>query len=355
MYSIMKRVVISVWCLVLCLASYLSAEKAVEISLRFSRQDALLRVVVEGDETIISGSTTIASPAVLRIDFPSPFELKKPQDFIFEAVRKDRSLIINLKEISDIRVYKLSNPSRIVAEMKTKSPEVAPQAGQGTAPQQKPPEQSAAPSAKQPAIPQGAAPPATAPPSPAPPSPAYRTVIIDPGHGGYDYGLYSQDFREKDVNLNIAKDLGALLAKKGIKVLLTRKVDQSLPLSERIVFANSRTPDLFLSIHAAPSETFSVTTAASDDAGVDPVIRLYRLSHRQSRHLEKSRAVARAITEVLQADFKPGTTMRELPLPVLSSLDAPAVLIEYPVTAKKTLSQKEREKFIGLIIKGLVP
>ena len=369
MYVVMKRVVIGACIFLICLASFLSAEKTAQISLRYSRQDTLVRLVVEGDDTVIAGSTTIASPAMLRIDFPALFELKKPQDFIFETSRKDRTLNIALTDVMDIRVYKLSNPSRIVAEIKVRPAAVAQQpSGQGTVPPPKPlgptaaapaKQQPAVPAAKQPGAPQPApapsqtgAPPAAAPP---PAAPAYRTVVIDPGHGGYDFGMLTQDFKEKDFSLSMAKDLAAALVKKGIKVVLTRRADQSQPLAERISFANSKSPDLFLSIHATPDDLPSVTTALMDDQGLDALIRLYKLAVRQNRHIDRSRTVARSIAEALAADTKAKAVLRELPSPILTSLDAPAVLIEYPVTAKKTVDQKARDKFISSVMKGLMP
>jgi len=359
----MKRVVIGACIFLICLTSFLSAEKTAQISLRYSRQDTLVRIVLEGEESVIAGSMTIASPTVLRIDFPSLFELKKPQDFPFEIFRKDRTLNIVLKDADDIKAYKLANPSRIVAEMKIKTADVKQQqSGQATVPPPKPLQQIAVPPAKlQPAPPPSAPPPTAPPPAAAPqavapppavPAVAYRTVVIDPGHGGYDFGIVNQDFKEKDFTLNFAKDLSALLAKKGVKVVLTRKVDQSLPLADRISLANSKTPDLFLSIHATATNAFTITTAAMDDPAADAVLKLYKLSLRQSRHVDRSRTIARSIAEAVKPEFKPGVVIRELPLPVLSSLDAPAMLIEYPMTV---FTQKDREKLISAIVKGLVP
>lgn len=351
----MKRPVIFAGIFLVCFVSFLSAEKTAQISLRYSRQDTLVRLVVEGEDSVIAGSTTIASPAMFRIDFPTLFELKKPQDFIFETSRKDRTLSIALKDVMDIRVYKLSNPSRIVAEMKVKPAAGAQQpAGQGTVPPPKPLGPTAVtPAKQQPAATQQAqsqtAAPATATPA------AFRTIVIDPGHGGYDFGMITQDFKEKDFSLSLAKDLGAALAKKGIKVVLTRRADQSLPLAERVSFANSKTPDLFLSIHATPDDVPAVTTALMDDQGTDVVVRLYKLAARQSRHIDRSRMIARSIAEALTADPKSKAALRELPAPILNSLDAPAMLIEYPVTAKKTPDQKARDKFISAIVKGLAP
>jgi N-acetylmuramoyl-L-alanine amidase len=57
---------------------------------------------------------------------------------------------------------------------------------------------------------------------------APKVVFLDAGHGGYDYGIISKNAKEKDLNLLFARDLNAILSKKGYKVFLTRKVDQSL-------------------------------------------------------------------------------------------------------------------------------
>jgi len=181
----------------------------------------------------------------------------------------------------------------------------------------------------------------------------FSTIVIDPGHGGYDYGIFSQEIKEKEINLNIAKDLSAILQKKGIKAFLTRKADQSFPLGERINFSNSKAPDLFIAIHATPSDRFVVTTATADETTGDAAIKLYKLSARQNRHLEKSRASAKALAEALKAEFKTETISRELPLPILTSIDTAAVLIEYPLTAQKAFDQKERDRLINAILRGL--
>ena len=354
MYSVMRRI-FSLACIVLCLSSVLFAEKTAEVSLRFIRQDSLVRVVIEGEADVIDTANTVISATGVRIDFPIPFELKKPADFIFETAKKDRSLFIATKNVSEARSYMLTSPSRIVIEMKT-LPNSQQQGGElnppGTIKQQIPPplplHHTGVQGQTEPAKSLPAAPAAT-------PTAMIRTMVIDPGHGGYDYGIFTPDFREKDFSLALAKDLSTQLVKKGIRVVLTRKVDQSLPLEERITIANARSADLFLSLHATPADAFAITTAFIDDPGTDAVIRLYKLSLRQNRHLNKSRTIARSISDAIAADFKPGTIMRELPLPVLSSLDAPAILIEYPVTAKKTFRQKERDRLITAIVKGIVP
>lgn len=181
----------------------------------------------------------------------------------------------------------------------------------------------------------------------------FSTIIIDPGHGGYDYGIYVKDIKEKELNLVIAKDLAAMLQKKNLKVFLTRKVDQTSLLGERINLSSSKAPELFLSIHATTSDKFVLTTAAADESTTDAEIRPYKLSARQNRHLDKSRAAAKAIASALKAEFKTETILREISLPILTSVDAAAVLLEYPLTAQKTYDQKERDRLINALVKEL--
>ncbi len=83
--------------------------------------------------------------------------------------------------------------------------------------------------------------------------PSVRKVVIDPGHGGHDPGALSPDrkLREKDINLSVAKHLGAEINKKypGIEVLYTRTKDVAVDLDRRGMLATEEDADLFISIH----------------------------------------------------------------------------------------------------------
>lgn len=78
-----------------------------------------------------------------------------------------------------------------------------------------------------------------------------KVVVIDAGHGGKDPGSISGGVKEKDVTLDIAKKLGALIKKDypSIKVYYTRLSDSFIELSERGSIANRNNADLFISIH----------------------------------------------------------------------------------------------------------
>jgi N-acetylmuramoyl-L-alanine amidase len=87
-----------------------------------------------------------------------------------------------------------------------------------------------------------------------------RKVIIDPGHGGKDPGaLGRQGMDEKDVVLDIAKRLSALLRESGVQTVLTRTTDKFIPLEKRAALTENAQADLFISIHANANRSRSLS------------------------------------------------------------------------------------------------
>jgi N-acetylmuramoyl-L-alanine amidase len=80
---------------------------------------------------------------------------------------------------------------------------------------------------------------------------SFKTIVIDPGHGGKDPGARGQHgTEEKDITLKVALKLRDLLSKQsGVRVLMTRERDQFVELEDRAKFANGQEADLFVSIH----------------------------------------------------------------------------------------------------------
>jgi N-acetylmuramoyl-L-alanine amidase len=87
-------------------------------------------------------------------------------------------------------------------------------------------------------------------------------IMLDPGHGGIDYGTVSGKVFEKTINLDIANRLKSCLIKNGYKVLMTRNKDVLLAdksnilgtlekkdLDARTKLLNSSNASLFISLH----------------------------------------------------------------------------------------------------------
>ena len=90
------------------------------------------------------------------------------------------------------------------------------------------------------------------------------TVIVDAGHGGFDGGAVADDgTNEKDINLQIALKLDAILKENGIKTVLTRSSDEALnnpdaksirekkvsDIRNRMKLINDTENSIFVSIH----------------------------------------------------------------------------------------------------------
>jgi N-acetylmuramoyl-L-alanine amidase len=272
-----------------------------------------------------------------------------------EILKKGRVLILNLKDVIDVKTYKLYSPPRLVFDLleitkdkeSTSLPQRADEPGTDKHESTQPP---AGPlsgffQGSKPQIPEDAG----------VKKRELKTVVLDAGHGGYDYGIVLNGANEKEAGLNLAKDIRYRLARKGLKTFITRGADQYVSLYDRIVFANGKKPDLFISLHSRSSSTqsFAIYVAEVGDQNVDALTELYSLSSRQNRHIDDSRRAAISLGEAIRSELKAAVVLRKLPLPILESIDAPAVMIEYPSSAPYYSDKKMRERLVSAILKGL--
>ena len=62
--------------------------------------------------------------------------------------------------------------------------------------------------------------------------------MLDPGHGGSDSGARAQGVWEKEITLEIARELRTLLRRASYDVALTRDADTFVSLRQRAQIAN---------------------------------------------------------------------------------------------------------------------
>lgn len=297
-------------CLViLTITLSLYAQKKTDITMKFSTQEGFFRIVFEADETFITNTKVTTSPSQIKLEFPGLYNLSPKDGLPFKMEIKEKLLVINLEEKGEIKLFKLSNPARLVFDIyrDEKRPSVF--------------------------IP--------------------KIFVLDAGHGGYDFGITSGDSKEKDITLNLVKELDIALSKKGKKIFLTRKVDQYLSLIDRIKFINQKNPDIFISFHSSSSDEFVIYTASFKQWSSDEMVDLYSLFSRQKKFLEKSKVLSDKLGEALKNEFQKNVIHREMPLPILNSAGAPAVLIEFPSPRFVTYDQSMRERFIKSILNGI--
>lgn len=196
-----------------------------------------------------------------------------------------------------------------------------------------------------------------------------RTVVLDPGHGGHDFGTIGPgNLAEKDIALDIALRLRNLLADQGFAVLLTRERDEVVALDQRAAFANSTAGDLFMSIHvnwipnrtARGVETYylgptddpfltTLATAENQDAGysLSDLRRLLEGIYADIRQ-DESRRLAEAVNGKLYQSLAISNPrlvdrgVKRAPFIVLVATEMPAVLAEV-----SCLSNQEEARLLG--------
>lgn len=158
-----------------------------------------------------------------------------------------------------------------------------------------------------------------------------NTVIIDPGHGGFDGGAVASDGTvEKDINLQISLKVAKMLEFSGYNVIMTRTDDTgtedddsiSIPkrkksdLSNRLKIMDNNPNAIYVSIHLN-----KFTTSAANGAQV-----FYTKNYKQAQTLAKY--LQSNIKDMLQPEntrvVKQGTDSTYL----LKNATVPAVIVE---------------------------
>ncbi len=221
-----------------------------------------------------------------------------------------------------------------------------------------------------------------------------KVIVIDAGHGGSRYpGAGYNGFAEKDINLQVALKLGALIEKNlpNIKVVQTRTVDKyfSTVLSEdlqaRADIAHRNEGDLFISIHSNAhrnSEVRGVETLIMGETSMEQRVNQNALYLNNKEELldmsdQKTATIVRAYIQNLQFTYGEYSEMmarliqeeyvklgynnrgvRRQPLKVLYATDMPSVLTEIgfmsnPADLKHITSEKGQKEIAGAIFRAV--
>ena len=208
------------------------------------------------------------------------------------------------------------------------------------------------------------------------PPPEVRPIVVDPGHGGADFGAKGAGgVLEKDLTLAVARRLVQELKERKLPVLLTRNTDVFIPLAERTAIANRAHAALFVSIHgnSAPEaeiagcETYFLSVEASDDEAMRVALAendvfgqagtaadsrdvvgqvlgdLIRTEHlRESSDLAAT--IQRSLAKIPGAESR---GVKQAPFAVLTGTNMPAALVEIGFVTNaaeaKRLAQKDTQ------------
>ncbi len=106
----------------------------------------------------------------------------------------------------------------------------------------------------------------------------FKTVVIDPGHGGKDPGSRGYYSDEKYYTLKVARLLRDMLQRKGYNVVMTRDSDVFISLANRVRIANRYPNAIFICIHfnSGQSKAHGIETFTISPVGVPHLGRSYR-------------------------------------------------------------------------------
>ncbi|MGD9082011.1 MAG: N-acetylmuramoyl-L-alanine amidase [Desulfobacterales bacterium] len=212
-------------------------------------------------------------------------------------------------------------------------------------------------------------------------------IVVDPGHGGHDFGSsgYLKKVYEKDIALQIAGRLAKKIQKKlPYEVLMTRNRDTYLTLEERTAVANTKNADLFISIHTNDSKNHStsgietyVLNLATDHSEITVAARENATSTKnisdlqtiltdimQNTKIDESRLLASYIQDSSYKYLRSRYThvknngVKKAPFYVLLGARMPAVLIETsfisnPRECKRLTSASYQEHLCEGIVNGI--
>lgn len=179
-------------------------------------------------------------------------------------------------------------------------------------------------------------------------------IMVDAGHGGRDSGTYYGDILEKDINLEIAKELEKELTKYGAIVYMTRKRDVDLSsiydsakkrgdLYRRLLLIKEKKCDLYISIHIN----------WYDDNTLRGAEVLYNSINKENKVL------AQSIMNRLKKESDSNRNIKTTDLYMYRNTTTPGVLVECGYlsnpTERKLLQKEEYQKRLAkTITKGII-
>ncbi len=173
-----------------------------------------------------------------------------------------------------------------------------------------------------------------------------KTIVIDPGHGGEDYGAPGPGhLYEKDVVLDMSLYLEELLLEEGAEVIMTRTEDVDVDLYDRPKAEFIDQTDLFISVHA------NAHAHGADALNTHGIMTLYNYDHNEKL-----------------AGIMLDTVTEEMDLPVLSTwrrniavtryTQFPCVLVEagymmHPEDNWHILHPRGQQQFARAMMEGI--
>lgn len=143
-------------------------------------------------------------------------------------------------------------------------------------------------------------------------------VVIDAGHGGFDRGANTRIVEEKEINLRCALLLQKQLQRLGYRVIMTRSIDEYIPLKKRAEIANQSRSQVLVSIH------FNAAINASAHG-----VEVYYCSKTEPWRMARSKSLAQSVlNKILSHTEAYSRGVKEGNFCVIRETKMPSILVE---------------------------
>jgi N-acetylmuramoyl-L-alanine amidase len=165
-------------------------------------------------------------------------------------------------------------------------------------------------------------------------------IVVDAGHGGYDFGATGVRSAEKNHTLDIARRVARKLQDMDATVSMTRYDDRFISLQGRVDFAHRQSADIFFSVH--------INSYQSSSSGTETYY-----------YTGQSRALANEVhKELIEATGLPNRGVRSARFYVIRKTRMPSILTETafisnPTEERKLMDEDFREKVASGMARGI--
>ena len=142
-----------------------------------------------------------------------------------------------------------------------------------------------------------------------------RTIVIDAGHGGKDFGAQIGKELEKKIVENIANKISLLNGNGEIEIVLLRNSDSFLELEQRVNRINEINPSLVISLHTNSSKNL-------EEKGIHAYVSQKNEFYEQSKISAKKLLESVANQSLLKGEVKDANFY------IVRKSKCPAVLLE---------------------------
>lgn len=295
------------------------------LKFRTSYNPGYLRIVIEGSEEIITTAIVNQKGQDIIVSFPgTDFTLQGENAKINYRKTDKGTVVFSPGGFSGLKVLNLKKPSRLVIDVyqdlkkdEGKNNSTLPLVGAGLKPAHA------------------------------------KTVVIDPGHGGFESGIVKDAYAEKNIVLDISRKLSALAKEGAFNSTLTRGGDLYMSMSERIKYSNNKNADIFISLHIGNHKDIVIYIPVITEHASDAV-KPYLYYKGQEEYLKKTVILLNAIKEAAASNLGiQEITVKPLPYSIISKIGAAALIIELPSFEYANYTEDFKAAIANALNKGL--